>query len=268
MDRFEPYVRYGAKTSYYIGGKYLIARDCHLLYIISGKGTFETGDKSVALSPQTLIYYPYGKKYRLSEDSDILFYTVNFDFDSDGVGITSMTPQNAELYKNPIESLSSAPSDIFQNELVFSAAGWAENAMRGICEETKKQMPYYSQISGAYIKLLCYEIMRRFCDGDNPLCREIKTAVAENVQNNNLQIAAKLGYHPYYIGDVFRKNEGMTLHRYIIQQRLILAYDKITSTKLSLEEISELCGFSSPAHLSSSFRSAYGFSPSNLRRRG
>jgi AraC family transcriptional regulator len=57
----------------------------------------------------------------------------------------------------------------------------------------------------------------------------------------------------------------MTLHKYIFRQRLIKAYELVNTTDKSLEEIAEMCGFSSQSHLSTAFKKEYGISPGKLR---
>ena len=83
--KIDPFIRYIAKSTYFIPGKFLIAGDCRMLYTVSGKASFETLNKVYSLSPGTLIYYPAGTPYKImsEENEKFLFYTVNFDFSCD-----------------------------------------------------------------------------------------------------------------------------------------------------------------------------------------
>jgi len=80
------------------------------------------------------------------------------------------------------------------------------------------------------------------------------------------EIAAEVrGGSPVYLTQVFQQVEGLPLYRYQLRLRLARAldllaqYDDLTSLGMDL-------GFSSHSHFSSSFRAAYGRSPSEFRR--
>ena len=70
-----------------------------------------------------------------------------------------------------------------------------------------------------------------------------------------------LGYHPFYLNELFKKEEGITVHQYVLKQKLAKAHELITSTQMTIEEISVICGFSSQSHLSYAFKKALGFLP-------
>src|SRR5262245_61461771 len=78
------------------------------------------------------------------------------------------------------------------------------------------------------------------------------------------EIAAEVGHSPVYLTQVFQHVEGMPLYRYQMQLRLarsldlLSQYDDLTSLSLDL-------GFYSHSHFSTSFKQAYGRSPSAFR---
>ena len=86
------------------------------------------------------------------------------------------------------------------------------------------------------------------------------------MQINIKELAAVLNYHPFYLNEIFKKNEGITLHKYLIQQRLIKAYELISTTQMPLIDIADICGFSSQSHFSSVFKNTYRITPGKLRR--
>jgi AraC family transcriptional regulator len=77
-------------------------------------------------------------------------------------------------------------------------------------------------------------------------------------------VAAAVGASPAYLTDVFRRFEGISLHRYLTQLRLAHALielphaEDITTLALSL-------GFSSHSHFTLAFRRAFGCTPSQFR---
>lgn len=79
-------------------------------------------------------------------------------------------------------------------------------------------------------------------------------------------IADVLGYHPYYLARLFKSGVGMSLHRYLLEYRLQMAYQLLTICDRPIEEIALECGFSSAAHFSTAFRRKYQRSPSEFRQ--
>jgi len=79
-------------------------------------------------------------------------------------------------------------------------------------------------------------------------------------------VADAVGASPAYLTDVFRRVEGISLHRYLVQLRLARSLielphaDDLTALALDL-------AFSSHSHFTFAFRRAFGCTPSEYRRR-
>jgi AraC family transcriptional regulator len=80
-------------------------------------------------------------------------------------------------------------------------------------------------------------------------------------------VALAVGASPAYLTDVFRRTEGVPLHRYLVQLRLARALVELPHagdlTMLALD-----LGFSSHSHFTATFRRAFGCTPSKFRRSG
>ena len=268
---FTPFVRYIAKTSYFISNKYLIARDCRFLYVISGQGSFRTAEVTYELVPGTLIYYPYGVAYKIQSEQEhpLHFYTVNFDFNEDFSSLSLMVPEAVRNH-NPekeIRSISENLRSEFSNVICIKDAVHAETNLRRIHSEGLEKSAGYQQIQSAYLKILLVYVYRQNSKTEkSTLCKEIKELIFRHPELNNIEVAQKLNYHPFYLNDVFKKSEGITLHRFIIQSRLTKAHELLTTTNLPLEAISDACGFSSQSHFSTCFKKEYNVSPANIRK--
>lgn len=71
------------------------------------------------------------------------------------------------------------------------------------------------------------------------------------------------------IHSLFIDVTGVSYHRYIMNRHLEIARLKLQSDpSLSIKEVAYASGFASPAHFSSKFKSAFGVSPNEYRRRG
>lgn len=267
---FIPFVRYASKNTHFIPGKYVVAKDCRLLYIISGNGTFNYQNKVVNLYPGTLVYYPYNMPYKIVSSEGMLFYTINFDFNFQFSNILPMNPVPIRNHSpnEVLESLSPALSETFSDVIHISNAHWAGNDLKTICDEALHKNSGFPQIQSAHLKIILINIHRHINKevATAPICKKIKALVLERPDLNNKELAEQLNYHPFYLNQIFKEREGITLHKYIVKQRAIKAYELLTTSTMSLEEIAHICGFSSQAHLSTSFKSVYSISPSQLKK--
>ncbi len=267
-----PYVRFVAKTTNFIKNEFVTARDCRLLYLISGEGSFETKHEKITLKAGTLIYYPYDLSYRIasSETDGMLFYTVNFDFSQAYKDISTMRPLPSHNHnpESSLNTLDNKTKDDFNRVIHIPSAFWAENDFKCIYKEKLEQRAGYAQVQSLHLKRILINIYRNAVSVNqkNPICERIKEIVTERPDIKNKELAEMVGYHPFYLNQLYKKNEGISLHKYIIKIRAEKAYELLSETRLSLAEISEICGFSSQAHLSSSFKAVYNISPSTLRK--
>lgn len=78
-------------------------------------------------------------------------------------------------------------------------------------------------------------------------------------------IAYKLNKDYTYLSRSFSDAEGITIERYIIQQKIEKVKELLEYGELTVNEISHKMGYSSGAHLSAQFKSATGLSPSKYK---
>lgn len=79
-------------------------------------------------------------------------------------------------------------------------------------------------------------------------------------------VARAVGASPAYLTDVFRRVEGIPLHRYVIQLRLARALTELPHAN-DLTRLALALGFSSHSHFTALFRCAFGITPSAFRER-
>lgn len=271
-----PFVRYIAKTTYYINDL-VTARDCRLLYILEGCGTFESQGNRYPLVPHTLLYYPYGIPYRITTETEkksMLFFTVNFDFTQEYSHITgplvpytgNHVPPSMLTSLDNIQSYGGA--ELFSCICHLPNALWAEHSLQQIYNEEVHKNLCSTQLRNAYMSILLLELYRSVYTPapENPICVRAKELIAQNLCYTNDTLAELLNYHPYYLNSLFKQDTGITLHKYIQQQRLARAYEMLATTQLSIEDIALRCGFCSQSHLSNLFKEAYHITPARLRR--
>lgn len=121
------------------------------------------------------------------------------------------------------------------------------------------------------LQVLGFELIDK--DKDQ-LIELIKTQVIELVHHSDLSalkqslmsvIADKLHKEYVYLSRLFSDAEGITIEKYIIQQKVEKVKELLEYDEMNLNEIAYRMGYSSSAHLSTQFKSVTGISPSKYK---
>lgn len=111
-------------------------------------------------------------------------------------------------------------------------------------------------------------------DKRNRTIEKIKTLVIELIhyqkekaQHINLSdfISAEIGYDYSYLSNLFSSVEGITLEKYIINQKIEKVKELLVYDELNLNEIAFQLGYSSVQHLSSQFKKVTGLTPTHFK---
>lgn len=79
-------------------------------------------------------------------------------------------------------------------------------------------------------------------------------------------LAAEVGLTPSHFCRVFKRATGLSPHQYVMKARLERAQEMLSSTELTVAQISEALGFGSQSHFTRAFRSFAGQTPSAWRQ--
>jgi AraC family transcriptional regulator len=80
------------------------------------------------------------------------------------------------------------------------------------------------------------------------------------------EVAQECGLSVGYFSHAFRRTLGVSPHRWLIEQRVVLSKEKLRDDRLTLSEVAMECGFSDQSHLTRAFRQTVGVSPGAWRR--
>jgi AraC-like DNA-binding protein len=105
------------------------------------------------------------------------------------------------------------------------------------------------------------------------LIKEIKAAVYDLVHhfddlpkpNYSEYISQKVSFNYTHLSSTFSEDQGITIEKYIISQRIERVKELLVYTELNLTDISFKLHFSSVAHLSNQFKKLTGLTPSYYR---
>lgn len=92
-----------------------------------------------------------------------------------------------------------------------------------------------------------------------------RISAAPSAQLRAAEAASSIGLSVYRFQHVFRASTGTTFRRYLLWSRLVAAM-QVAARGSSLTEAAHAAGFSDSAHLSRTFRSMFGLSPSEIVR--
>lgn len=77
-----------------------------------------------------------------------------------------------------------------------------------------------------------------------------------------------LGKDYHYLSHLFSASEGLTIEKFTIRQKVERAKELISYAELSMAEVAQQLGYSSPAHLSRQFRQVTGLTPTDFQQLG
>ena len=114
-------------------------------------------------------------------------------------------------------------------------------------------------------------------DRKSQLIDNIKTLIIEKIHhakgsfepiNSSDYIAREIGSDYSYLSNLFSSVEGITIEKYIINQKIEKVKELLVYNELSLSEISCQLGYSSVQHLSSQFKKVTGLTPTHFKKLG
>ena len=113
-------------------------------------------------------------------------------------------------------------------------------------------------------------------DNKKKLIEKIKNIIVERVHygatdelhNFSDIVSKKLNKDYSYLSGLFSGVEGITIEKYIINQKIEKVKELILYDEMNLSEIAYQLGYSSVAHLSAQFKKVTGLTPSHFKKVG
>ena len=102
----------------------------------------------------------------------------------------------------------------------------------------------------------------------NIVINEVHYKEEESLHNYSEILSHSLHKGYSYLSNLFSEVEGITIEKYVINQKLERVKELIIYDELSLSEIAYKLGYSSVAHLSNQFKKVTGLTPSYFKKVG
>ncbi len=100
-------------------------------------------------------------------------------------------------------------------------------------------------------------------------CQRINACLSENLHRINREsVARKLKLSPSHVSKLFHRFGEPSFNQTLRRMRMELAVELLRENQLSVKEIADQCGSSSPGYFIETFRSCFGKSPGDFRLNG
>lgn len=247
--------------------------DCRIFYIVSGEAEITIENNKYILKESDVFYCAGGMVYTIGCNTGCELLCLNFDLTNDRSNITeSRAPLKSDPKKPPRYKVENNIEDCdFLNSFCVLKNSYNLNAkIKSIIEEFEKSQRFYREKSSAILKDLLADMYREELKRSENSSNAVENVISyinanfkEKIINSDL---AKLtGYHEYYLNRIFKKQTGMTIHKYILQVRLSEARKLLLTTDIPLHSIAEMTGFGSDTHLSNCFKNYFCYSPMDYK---
>lgn len=228
-----------------------------LFYITGGKGQFLIHDQS----------YPV-------DTNDLVMINPNVPHTETGVKSKPL-----EYIVLGISGVELASTDSFNGH--FLILNHFENrelttCIHNILREMEQKNPGYEEVCQAYAEILIIRLMRNIAISaggepqgisDNPQCAAVKRYMDLHFKESLTleQLAAEAHMNKFYLAHAFKREYGVSPIHYLISLRIEESKYLLTETDLTMSQIAQILGFSSPSYFSQVFRKTQGTSPMDYR---
>ena len=114
--------------------------------------------------------------------------------------------------------------------------------------------------------IICYLTAYQNLPVHSRVVEEIESSIIQNYPDSNYELDSFLHSLPFsydYLRKLFKKELGVTPHKYLMDKRLQTAEELLRVSRAgNITEVSRLCGFREPLYFSRMFKKEYGIAPS------
>ena len=228
------------------------------------------------MAENSVFYCPRGTIYRFEVIPDTVITSLNFDLGYNEYTDTKVRTPIKYYEDMPIkrDALfdSFVKSDSFLgNVRVFNSAKRYLPYFNRIIKEFHLEAPYGRELCSCILRellVLLHSVPENLPTLESNCIKKVVDYIDKNflMQIDNKKISKIIGYHPNYLGNLFKQYMNMSIHQYILSLRLSEAKKLISGSNLPFREISEKTGFGDYAYFSTYFKKRTGMSPSQYRQ--
>lgn len=134
-------------------------------------------------------------------------------------------------------------------------------------DEAKTQNEVYNIVRGAEIFLTKMVSELKEVEIENPLVFRTKNLILKKMHEKIVaeEIARELNTTPAYLSTIFKKETDMTIHEFVVEEKLKMAENLLLYSTYTIEEIANFLAFSSQSHFGNVFKRKYNITPNRFR---
>lgn len=288
LDAISPFVRkVGVQGGFEWKNKYRRIYDHEWMYCTSGKAYYETETEQYELKAGSLLLIEPNTPHRFwfDEKQRAAIKWVHFDFEyrkdvydldklvcNDRTGLFFDALPSTELLRKSYRF-----NDRYEIPTVIEVQD--RDRMNRIFDRIlaayKQHHMTWQLTAKANIIMIIKMVIDHLNDGKNilgaadqsDLIKEICYHIENNYHNKltRKKLAAYYGYNEDYIGKLFKREMSRSISTYINEIRIQKAKELLSHTDLSVQNISELIGFSDVFYFSKKMKTMTGMSPTEWR---
>lgn len=229
-----------------------------LFFVTGGRGYLRLADQAISIATNDLIIVNSNVEHTevSSEELPLEYIVMGID------GLEALAGDNGDDGYSIVHFQSGKEQILFY--------------LRSLLQEIETKLPGYNIICQDILEVMLLQLMRRskftvtFVPSSRKSSREC--AVVKRYIDNHFKenltlddLAAVAHVSKYYLVHTFSREYGTSPINYLLSCRIQESLYLLTETGISLSEIADTLGFSSPSYFSQSFRKVRGISPMQYR---
>lgn len=235
-----------------------------ITYAISGKATLYTNGKAQEISKGQIHFVKKGISHRIvaHEGNNFRYICIGYVPNSD-----------YETTKDILKSLESV------NSFVANDSGNIRILSEMLINESYTKESYSNVMINAYMVQIITEIYRLYNGTKKNEGNKYQNSYSglaiyhalRYIDRNYLEIKSireiseKLSYSEYYLAHIFKEKMGVSIKQYITEKKISEGCNLLKNSNLSITEISDKLGYSSPHSFSQNFKKITGMSPTEYK---
>lgn len=244
-ERFDFKILSVLQLRFPISDRHSPARSYHaLIFRICGKAEVVRGDDRIRLSKNDVTFVPKGCEYHINTLSDEEVIVIHFHADF------AQTPRICNMHSTYPDAFVS----LFEKLLLT----WQNRPCGSVYRMDALFLSILEQIE--------LQSAEMHMDSFSARIRHCVDTMHANIANPALSVdilAAEAGYCPSYFRRIFHDEMGVSPKKYLIDIRIRHAVALLESGYYSVEQVSELSGFTDAKYFSTAFKRVTGKSPSS-----
>lgn len=277
FNDIHPFVRYVHYVLLDKNSQYseTIPYDSRLFFCYNGNSTIRVKDTTYHMEANNILIIPAGTNYHLyASEQTTTYIALNFDYTSNNVNKKQpIEPETPSRYDSSqlLEQVQFHDIVSFNDVIYLKDASRLSNRFLKLEQEYTQKFLCYERMCSDILGEILIECVRMLTsekyNHNNQNITKIISFIHENGKRNitNQEIGELVNLHPNHINNIFKNFTGMSLHQYILHNKISYSIELLSTTKLSIEEIAVHCGFCDIYHFSKTFKKITGISPSKYR---